>query len=104
MRALRLLVLLPILAILAGCFGSAPPVPKEQYFRLMAAQPAAQSPKKITGGIEIVPFAGEGVMSERPLLFSADGGQAGATQLRLLDGCTAADDARPRLPEAGRNS
>ena len=103
MRALRLLVLLPILAILAGCFTSAPPVPKEQYFRLMAAQLAEEASRQISGGIEIVPFAGEGVMSERPLLFSADGGQAGATQLRLLDGCTAADAARPRLP-AGRNS
>jgi hypothetical protein len=60
MRALRLLVLLPILAILAGCFGSAPPVPKEQYFRLMAAQPAEEASRQISGGIEIVPFAGEG--------------------------------------------
>jgi ABC-type uncharacterized transport system auxiliary subunit len=75
MRQLRPFILLPLLAILAGCFGSAPPVPKEQYFRLVAAAPAAQSPKKITGGIEIVPFAGEGVMSERPLLFTADGGR-----------------------------
>ncbi len=50
-------------------------MPKEQYFRLIADQPAEQASKKITGGIEIVPFAGEGVMSERPLLFTADGGR-----------------------------
>lgn len=73
MRALRLLVLLPILAILAGCFGSALPVPQEQYFWPMAAQPVEEASRQISGGIEIVPFAGEGVMSERPLLFSADG-------------------------------
>jgi hypothetical protein len=48
-------------------------VPKEQYLRLMAAQPAEEASRQISGGIEIVPFAGEGVMSERPLLFSADG-------------------------------
>ena len=75
MRQLRPLLLLPLLAALSGCFGSPPPVPKEQYFRLIAAEPAEQAPRKISGGIEIVPFAGEGVMSERPLLFSADGGR-----------------------------
>jgi ABC-type uncharacterized transport system auxiliary subunit len=75
MRSFRPLALVPILATLAGCFGSAPPVPQEQYFRLIAAQPAEQASRQISGGIEIVPFAGEGVMSERPLLFSADGGR-----------------------------
>ena len=75
MRQLRPLLLLPLLLALSGCFGSAPPVPKEQYFRLIADQPTEQASKKITGGIEVVPFAGEGVMSERPLLFTADGGR-----------------------------
>jgi len=75
MRALKALALLPVLALLAGCFGSAPAVPKEQYFRLVAAAPTGQSDKRISGGLEIVPFAGEGVMTERPLLFTADGGR-----------------------------
>ncbi len=75
MRRFRALILLPVLAVLAGCFGSAPPVPKEQYFRLIATAPAEQAATTISGGIEIVPFAGQGVMSERPLLFSADGGR-----------------------------
>lgn len=75
MRSFRPLLLLPLIVGLVGCFGAAPPVPKEQYFRLIAGQPADQASKKISGGIEIVPFAGEGVMSERPLLFTADGGR-----------------------------
>ncbi|HJT12797.1 MAG TPA: hypothetical protein VJ790_09270, partial [Dongiaceae bacterium] len=75
MRQLRPLLLLALLAALAGCFGSAPPVPKEQYFRLIADQPGEPAAKKITGGIEVVPFAGEGVMSDRPLLYTADGGR-----------------------------
>ncbi len=75
MRRVRPLLLLPILAVFAGCFSAAPPVPKEQYFRLVATPPAAQVERPISGGIEIVPFAGAGVMSERPLLFSADGGR-----------------------------
>jgi ABC-type uncharacterized transport system auxiliary subunit len=75
MRPIRTLILLPILAVVAGCFGAAPPVPQQQYFRLVAADPAEQAPKKISGGIQVVPFAGEGVMSERPLLFTADDGR-----------------------------
>jgi hypothetical protein len=50
-------------------------VPKEQYFRLVAAEPAVPASKKISGGIEIIPFADEGVMSERPLLWTVDGGR-----------------------------
>jgi ABC-type uncharacterized transport system auxiliary subunit len=75
MRAWKTLALLPVLALLAGCFGSAPQVPKEQYFRLVASAPADAAAKKIKGGIEIVPFSGEGVMTERPLLFTADNGR-----------------------------
>ncbi|MGH6893452.1 MAG: hypothetical protein ACREEP_14470, partial [Dongiaceae bacterium] len=75
MRAFKALALLPLLALLSGCFSSAPAVPREQYFRLVAATPASQSAAPISGGIEVVPFAAEGVMSERPLLFTADGGR-----------------------------
>jgi ABC-type uncharacterized transport system auxiliary subunit len=75
MRALKALALLPVLALLAGCFASAPAVPKEQYFRLVATAPAEQARKPVKGGIEIVPFGGEGVMTERPLLFTADNGR-----------------------------
>ncbi len=72
---LRFALLLPAVLLLAGCFGSAPPVPKEQYFRLVAAKPAEQGSAELKGGVEIIPFTGEGVMSERPLLFSGDGGR-----------------------------
>ena len=75
MRAMKALTLLPIVLALAGCFGAAPPVPKEQYFRLVSAAPAEQGSGQLKGGVEIVPFTGEGVMTERPLLFTADGGR-----------------------------
>lgn len=74
-RAFKAVALLPLLALLSGCFGSAPAVPKEQYFRLVATTPTSQSGQPISGGVEVVPFAAEGVMSERPLLFTADGGR-----------------------------
>jgi len=72
---LRFTALLPVVLLLAGCFGSAPPVPKEQYFRLVAAKPAEQGSGQLQGGVEIIPFTGEGVMTERPLLFTTDGGR-----------------------------
>ena len=75
MRTMKSLRLLPILLLLSGCFGSAPPVPKEQYFRLVAAAPAGQASTMLDGGIEIIPFTGDGVLTERPLLFTADGGR-----------------------------
>jgi ABC-type uncharacterized transport system auxiliary subunit len=75
MRAFKALALLPVLLALSGCFGSAPAVPKEQYFRLIAGAPAEQASGRLSGGVEVIPFAGEGVMSERPLLFTSDGGR-----------------------------
>lgn len=70
----RRALLMGLALTLSACFGSAPPVPKEQYFRLIAnAEPAAaESP--LEGIVEIPPFQAEGVMGERPLLFTNDNG------------------------------
>ena len=43
MRPIKALALLPVLLLLSGCFGAAPPVPKEQYFRLVGATPTGMS-------------------------------------------------------------
>jgi ABC-type uncharacterized transport system auxiliary subunit len=60
---------------LAGCFGAAPPVPKEQYFRLTAGAEAAPIGNPLAGIVEVPPLMSEGVLGERPLLFTANGGQ-----------------------------
>jgi ABC-type uncharacterized transport system auxiliary subunit len=73
MSRLRPFLFLTIAASLTAC--AAPEVPKEQYFRLVAAPGNAHASKSLEGGIEIPPFDADGVMSERPLLFTADGGQ-----------------------------
>lgn len=75
MRAFRHIMGLVLVAALAGCFGSAPPVPKEQYFRLIASPPPSPLAQPLEGAIEISPFAAEGVMAERPLLFTANDGR-----------------------------
>jgi cholesterol transport system auxiliary component len=66
--------LLGLALVLTGCFGSAPPVPKEQYFRLLASSDPAPVANPLSGIVEIPPFQAEGVMGERPLLFTQDNG------------------------------
>jgi ABC-type uncharacterized transport system auxiliary subunit len=59
---------------LTGCFGSAPPVPKEQYFRLISSSDPAPVAHPLSGIVEVPPLQAEGVMGERPLLFTQDNG------------------------------
>jgi cholesterol transport system auxiliary component len=70
----RAALVLGLALSLSGCFGSAPPVPKEQYFRLIASAEPAAVEKPIDGVVEIPLFQAEGVMGERPLLFTNDNG------------------------------
>ncbi len=70
----RAALVLGLALSLSGCFGSAPPVPKEQYFRLIASAEPAAVAKPINGVVEIPLFQAEGVMGERPLLFTKDNG------------------------------
>jgi ABC-type uncharacterized transport system auxiliary subunit len=71
---IRLRSLLPLSLVLVVAACAAPEVPKEQYFRLVAAPGDVHASKPLDGAVEIPPFNADGVMSERPLLFTADGG------------------------------
>ncbi len=87
MRRLGLLVL--VLAGLAGCIGSAPPVPRDHYYRVLVAPPAqGDAARSATGqsatrpGATGIMFPGvlsvarleaDGLLRERPLLYSATG-------------------------------
>ena len=91
MRRLGLLVL--ALAGLAGCIGSAPPVPRDHYYRVLVAPPAqggapqsaAQSATgqsatgqsaagiMFPGVLSVAPLDAGGLLRERPLLYSATG-------------------------------
>lgn len=70
----RRALLLTLALSLSACFGSAPPVPKEQYFRLIASAEPAAVARPVEGVVEVPLFQAEGVMGERPLLFTNDGG------------------------------
>ncbi len=92
MRRLGLLVL--ALAGLTGCLGSAPPVPRDHYYRVLVTLPtqgdAAQSTSassatgqsasrpsaagiKFPGVLSVAPLEADGLLRERPLLYSTTG-------------------------------
>ncbi len=62
---------------LAGCFGSAPPVPRDHFYRMVA--PAPPTPEQVEdhiaykGIMAVNQLTAEGLLRERPVLFSASG-------------------------------
>lgn len=72
---MRSLVLATLIASLSITACSAPPAPKEQYFRLIAAPAEAAATQSLDGVVVVAPFSAEGVMAERPLLFTANDGR-----------------------------
>ncbi len=97
MRRLGLLVL--ALAGLTGCIGSAPPVPRDHYYRILVAPPTQGEPAqsasassatgqsasrqstsrqgaagiKFPGVLSVAPLEADGLLRERPLLYSTTG-------------------------------
>ena len=97
MRRLGLLVL--ALAGLTGCLGSAPPVPRDHYYRVLVAPPTQGDAPQSTSGrsasgqsasrhsasgqsatgimfpgvLSVAPLDAGGLLRERPLLYSATG-------------------------------
>ncbi len=92
MRRLGLLVL--ALAGVTGCLGSAPPVPRDHYYRVLVAPPTqgdtAQSTSASSasgqsasrpsatgimfpGVLSVAPLEADGLLRERPLLYSTTG-------------------------------
>jgi cholesterol transport system auxiliary component len=67
-------LLLPLAAVLALSACSAPPLPKEQYFRLAVAPATEHLQHPFDGILEVSPLGADGVTGERPLLYTANGG------------------------------
>ncbi len=69
-----LLILVPALLLgLGACGGSAPPVPRDHYYRVLVPPPAHDVGVLFPGVISVAPLEAEGLLRERPLLFSASG-------------------------------
>jgi len=72
MRAV--LTTLLIAPLLAGCLGSAPPVPRDHYYRLLVAMPAESTETLLPGVMIVELLQADGLLRERPLLYSTTGG------------------------------
>ncbi len=70
----RVLKLLPFVAFVLVAACAAPTVPKEQYFRLVAAPATEKLARPLAGIVEAAPLSADGVTGERPLLYTANGG------------------------------
>lgn len=69
---IRLLPAALLLSALAGCLGAAPPIPRDHYYRV-TVQPEPNSGVRFPGIISVAPIEADGLLRERPLLFSRSG-------------------------------
>ena len=70
----RAFTILPLAAFFLVAACMAPSVPKEQFFRLVAAPATEKLAHPIVGILEASPLGADGVTGERPLLYTANGG------------------------------
>ena len=76
----RLLPAALLLGALGGCLGAAPPIPRDHFYRV-AVQPASALPLQFPGVVSVAPIEADGLLRERPLLFS----QKGAHEIQQHD-------------------
>ena len=70
----RFLPTLLLSSLLAGCFGSAPPLPRDHYYRLLVEAPAqTQNGAPLPGVLTVQLLQADGLLRERPLLYSESG-------------------------------
>jgi len=69
--------LIPLLLLLAlplgGCLGSAPPVPRDHFYRILVPAPAHSEIPTLQGVLTVAPLEADGLLRERALLYSATG-------------------------------
>lgn len=62
-----------LLLALGGCLGSAPPVPRDHYYRVIVPPPPHGEAVLFPGVISVANLESDGLLHERPVLFSASG-------------------------------
>ena len=66
MKRLKLLFCVPLL-LLSGCLNSAPPVPRDHYYRVLVPPPARSEVPMIQGVLAVAPLEANGLLRERHL-------------------------------------
>lgn len=70
----RLIAPLLLVSLLAGCLGQAPPLPRDHYYRILVPHKGGDRARPVFAGVvSIPPLEADGLLRERPLLFSASG-------------------------------
>lgn len=61
-------------ALLAGCGGSSPPVPADNFYRILISGPEARSTgMALSGVVSVTAFDADGLVRARPVLFTPSG-------------------------------
>lgn len=61
------------LLLLSGCINSAPPVPRDHYYRILVPALVRSEVPVLRGVVAVAPLEADGLLRERPLLYSASG-------------------------------
>jgi cholesterol transport system auxiliary component len=71
---MRLALITLVTSALVGCLGSAPPVPRDHYYRILVTAPqGGPAERRLPGVVSVPPLEADGLLRERPVLFSASG-------------------------------
>ncbi len=70
--AMKLAIAILLLAPLSGCLGAAPPLPRDHFYRVSVRAPLGAT-AYFPGTISVAPIEAEGLLRERPLLYSNSG-------------------------------
>ena len=69
----RLALAILFTAALGGCLGSAPPVPRDHFYRIRVTTPLDTAERHLHGVVSVRPLEADGLLRERPLVFGAKG-------------------------------
>jgi ABC-type uncharacterized transport system auxiliary subunit len=70
----RLFSLILISLLLGACLGSTPPLQRDHYYRIVVpAEGTKAADPSLPGVVSVPPFEADGLLRERPLLFSTGG-------------------------------
>jgi ABC-type uncharacterized transport system auxiliary subunit len=69
----RLALVIVVAAALGGCLGAAPLVPRDHYYRILVTVPTGAAGRHLPGVVSVPPLEADGLLRERPLVFSAKG-------------------------------
>jgi ABC-type uncharacterized transport system auxiliary subunit len=69
----RLALAIVVAATLGGCLGTAPPVPRDHFYRIQVTTPPGAGERYLPGVVSVQPLDADGLLRERPLVFGAKG-------------------------------